>query len=261
MTVIRSSHIAMYVQIAEEMASAIHSGQYPPLSRLPSESELMERFQVSRVTIRLALQVLLERNLIVRRQGKGTFVTGPTVRQDSRQLQGFFDGLIAQGLTPQTRLLGYRLQVPSAPMRKLLQLGEKERCIQIKRLHLVEKVPLALVCVSLPEALTTQVTRERMESTPIYTLVTRVMGCSVGQAALSIRVQRLDARRAGLLGLAAGDPALVLERLSYDQEARPLEHTLLYLRPDGYEVRFMVRDGLAIGSTIRPAAAGHAPSR
>ena len=67
----------MYRQIAERLAAQISDGSYPPNSRLPSESELCERFGVSRRTVRDAYAILLEEGLIVTSPGKGTYVKRP----------------------------------------------------------------------------------------------------------------------------------------------------------------------------------------
>ena len=89
--------------------AAIRSGQLKPGDRLDSESLLSERFAVSRITVRQAIEELVRKQIVVRKQGKGTFVTQPTVKHDLRRLHGLLGSLFSQAEAASAKLLRYEL--------------------------------------------------------------------------------------------------------------------------------------------------------
>jgi DNA-binding GntR family transcriptional regulator len=101
----RDSHVAMYRQLAQQLRGAITRGDYRPGDKIPTEPQLIRRFGVSRITARQAVDALAREKLVIRKQGKGTFVAGPLVHHDLLELRGIYDELVAQGLEPHTRLL------------------------------------------------------------------------------------------------------------------------------------------------------------
>ena len=99
----RASPEPLYRQLAQHLESAIRSGALKPGDRLESEELLVRRFAVSRITVRLAVDELVRKQLIVRQQGKGTFVTLPAVRHDLKRLHGLLGSLFAQAETASSR--------------------------------------------------------------------------------------------------------------------------------------------------------------
>ena len=97
MTLHRASAQPLYHQVAHLLEQDIAEGRFPPYSRLMSESALMRRFDVSRVTVRAAIMRLVRKGLVDVRQGKGTFVAGPVIRHGLDRFRGLYDVLVAQG--------------------------------------------------------------------------------------------------------------------------------------------------------------------
>src|SRR5204862_1354430 len=91
---------------------AIRRGQFKPGDKLDSESVLTARFGVSRITLRQAVASLVNAQLLVRKQGKGTFVTAPPVRHDLRRLHGLLGSLFSQAEGASARLLHFEMRVP-----------------------------------------------------------------------------------------------------------------------------------------------------
>ncbi len=106
-SLIRSSPEPLYRQLAERLQREIDTGVLAPGSKLDTESVLMARFGVSRVTVRQATAVLHKHGKVVAKRGKGTFVLGRVLQHDLDALQGFYDALRSQGIEPQTRLLEF----------------------------------------------------------------------------------------------------------------------------------------------------------
>src|ERR1700688_4178651 len=99
------SPIPLYESVEAALAASIADGTMPPETQLPPEEGLIERFKVSRTTVRKAIQNLIERGLVEVRRGKGTFVTQPKITQELTELTGFVEDMQALGRSPPARLL------------------------------------------------------------------------------------------------------------------------------------------------------------
>src|SRR3984957_7634935 len=99
------SPIPLYESVESALAAGIADGTMPPETQLPPEEGLIERFKVSRTTVRKAIQNLVERGLVEVSRGKGTFVTQPRITQELTKLTGFVEHMQALGLSPTARLL------------------------------------------------------------------------------------------------------------------------------------------------------------
>lgn len=252
MIIDRESPIALYRQIADDLAGALEE-RYRVGQRLPSESALMATYRVSRITVRQALAHLTARGLLVRQQGKGTFVAAPHVRQDLRQLTGFVDVLTAQGLDPETRLLSFGPQLAAPNIRERLQLVGAE-VLTFRRLYLLDSRPLALTEVHYPPEVGIAIEREAAERHSSQVLLTSHAGIAIGHADLTIRAAPPDADLAAILELPANTTALVEERLTYCTAGLPREHSTLYLHPASCELHLTVTPGQALAHAVRPAA-------
>lgn len=95
----------LYEQLKNAIKDDIHAQIYRPGDRMPSEAELEEKYQVSRITVRRAVKELCEEEILVRKQGKGTFVLSTGVQSRIDQLAGFHDSMESQGRTVRTEIL------------------------------------------------------------------------------------------------------------------------------------------------------------
>lgn len=129
----RSSPEPLYRQLASHLESEIGSGRLKPGDRLESEGLLTQRFQVSRITLRQAVAELVRKQLLVRKQGKGTYVTARPVRHDLRRSHGLLGSLFAQAHGASTRLLRYELRVPPAEIMALLNTAANQPALALNR--------------------------------------------------------------------------------------------------------------------------------
>lgn len=228
-TLQRDSSTALYEQICRQLLDEIREGAFGPSGRLPSEAALMQRFAVSRVTIRLALGRLETEGVVERKQGKGTFVAARQVRHELNALRSFHEALLLQGLNPSMRLLDQRrIAVPEA-------LGElfSGTCLAVQRLHLVDDEPIAYASSHLVDELG-DVDWEALGQVPLYSLLERLTGQSVARADLAIRAQSADRMLAERLEVKRGTALLVLERTSRFADGRCCDLTTFYIRPERY---------------------------
>jgi GntR family transcriptional regulator len=230
----RASPEPLYRQLAQHLESAIRSGALKPGDRLPSEEALVRWFAVSRITVRLAVDELVRKQLIVRKQGKGTFVTLPAVRHDLRRLHGLLGSLFAQAETASSRLVRYELAVPPRETAALLSLDRAAPALAFDRLYLIAGQPVALVqawlvpdVAKLPRAKAELVSTEDMM---------REAGIRVASSQISIRAEAAGAVVGRHLKLSARTPVMVLRRTAFGADRKVKETGRISLRSDAYEL-------------------------
>ena len=247
----RDSHVAMYRQLAEQLREAIAHGIYKPGEKIPAELQLIRRFGVSRITARQAVDALAREGLVNRKQGKGTFVAVPIVHHDLLELRGIYDELVAQGHDPLTKVLEFGQATP--PPRIAGRLGTAQRkLLHWQRLYELRGKPFAVVTVYLDTG-RERVTREQVDQNPTYTILESLLGKRISRADVSIRYGRADATLARILQLPRGAPLMVFERVTYNAQGVPLEHSLYYARAEAYEFSLTVRGKLPITRSLKTA--------
>jgi GntR family transcriptional regulator len=247
----RDSPVTLYEQLATELRNAIAAGKFAPGERLPNEDELGRMYGVSRITTRQALDRIGHEGLIVRKQGKGTFVSGPRVRHDLLDMRGIHAEMLEQGL--QARLLEFG--VDAAPEGIAAQLASGRRALpHWRRLYSLGGKPFALSTAYLAVG-DEQVTEAVVAKHSTYAIVESVLRLRIGHAEIAIRARPADGALRSLFQLARNEPLLVFERVSFLTNGRPAEHTLYYARAEAYEFALTVRGKLPITAAFKGAAA------
>jgi len=232
-----SSRVPLYEQIAQHMLGAIQRGELAPGTVLPPEPELAEQLGVSRQTVNQALTSLARRGLLNRRRGVGTFIVEPYIEQPLDGLYSFIRTLTAQGRLPNTRILGYRLTIDEQASSVLT--GSHDGLVyEISRLRLVDDEPFVLETIYLPVECGEKLPLDRMQKEALHELLRKVCDVEVTHADETLRPVKLETVDAALLGLAAGDPAFLVERIGFSDD-QPVELRRSLIRGDRY--RFRVR--------------------
>jgi GntR family transcriptional regulator len=248
----RESSVALYVQIADSLAQDIAGMRMKAFDRLPTESALMKRFGVSRVTVRQAIARITTQGLAVTKQGKGSFVAGPVVQHELEALQGFYDTLVAQGHAPQTELLAFGPGRTPADIGQLLKTGGAP-AVYLKRIYSLHRRPFALARAWLPPV-AQRVTWDDAERNPLYAILQNLLSFKVVRAEVGIVARQADAEELKLLALPARSPVLVMERTSYSRAGDVLEISRFSVRPENYRFHLSVEGPLAITRQIQEVA-------
>jgi GntR family transcriptional regulator len=214
----------LYQQIKALMTRDLQAGVWRPGEAIPSETELAARFKVSQGTVRKAIDELATENLLVRRQGKGTFVAThaeQTIQFRFLRLQP--DDGVAGGT--QRRFIDCRRQRAPADVARALGLRSGDAAIQVKRVLSLRGAPVVFDEIWLPAALFKGLTAERLSGYrgPMYGLFESEFGVRMIRAEEKIRAVAADAQAAELLGVAVGAPLLSVERLSLTYGDKPVE--------------------------------------
>lgn len=198
-----------YRQIADDLRDEIVAGALSAGAVLPSESDLAAVHDVSRVTVRKALDLLRDEGLIDARQGFGWFVAAPPVLQRLAELATIEGQLADEGLASVRQVLSFGFV--DAPPRARAVLGVDE-VLEVTRRNLADDVPFALVTVWCPAELGASFSRADVERQPFYEL----LDVDLGGATQTIGAGLADARTSEALGVPVGSPVLVCERISRD---------------------------------------------
>ena len=199
---------------------------------MPTERELGEGLGVSRMTVRAALGRLEQRGLIVRRQGSGTFVAQPKLRQDASHLRGFFEASIGQGQIPVSRVVERTQILATRHLAAVLDLRIGEPVYQIVRLRSVGGLPVVLETSFFPARIVPGLIDRDLERTSIYRLMARDHDARPVRAHQSLEPITAGPVDADLLEVAIGSPLMLVERTAWDLRARPVEHARDLYRGD-----------------------------
>jgi GntR family transcriptional regulator len=214
----------LYQQIKALITRSLQSGEWKPGEAIPSEMELAARFKVSQGTVRKAIDELATENLLVRRQGKGTFVaTHAEEKIQYRFLRLMPDD--GEESPTQRRVLDCRRLRAPADVARALELKSGDAAVQIRRLLLVRDKPIVLDDIWLHGALFKGLTAERLSDYrgPMYGLFETEFGVRMIRAEEKIRAVAADAASARLLELDEGAPLLSVERRSHTYGDKPVE--------------------------------------
>ncbi len=214
----------LYQQIKTLIVRNLQAGEWKPGEAIPSEMDLAARFKVSQGTVRKAIDELATENLLVRRQGKGTFVA----THAEQKVQFRFLRLAPDDGEPagaQRRFIDCRrLRAPSDIARSL-NLKSGDTVVQVRRVLSFRGAPVVLDDIWLPGQMFKGLTAEKLGEYrgPMYGLFETEFGVRMIRAEEKIRAVAADDAAAELLGLAPGTPLLSVERLSLTYDDKPVE--------------------------------------
>ncbi len=237
--------IAAYLQIEDELAERIESGDLAPGTRIATERELASSMGVSRMTARAALARLQQRGLVTRRQGSGTFVAEPKLRQDASRLHGFFEESIGQGVIPTTTLLGRGERHATRHLAATFGLRPGETVIEVVRLRSVRREPVVLETSYFPAPLVPGLLDLDLENSSIYRLLDRHYDARPVRAVQSLEPITAGPADAEVLQVERGAPLMLVERIARAADGTAVEFARDRHRGD--RARFVVNVAAVVG--------------
>jgi GntR family transcriptional regulator len=218
-----------------------------PDEAIPSERELMTTYDVSRATVRKAIDGLVADGLLTRVHGRGTFVARP--RLESRlHLASFSQDMRRRGLTPSTRLLAIELDLPPAEVAAALGLDKGEKAWRLDRVRLADGEPIALENGWHPQAPLPGLDRHDL-SDSLYELLADEYGLAIDTAEQTLWGESADDEVADRLDAPVHTPLLVFRRVS-SAGGRPIEYVVSRYRGDRYQIHMSLgRDDIDPSST------------
>lgn len=211
----------LYVQLMELLERQIVTGERDPGERLPSEAELARQFDVSIITVRSAVGGLCKRGLVERKQGKGTFVKKVEGTRDIRNLEGFSDSCLRQGIEPGGRMLVNQPVTLSDKTSHALGQPQGAQGIYISRLRFADGKPVAIEKNYFPQQYSFLL-GERFDNRSLFQFLKEQAQVSVARADKRIELCQATTEEGKLLQVAAGTPMLFIKSTAYTQSGEPL---------------------------------------
>lgn len=219
-----AAYSPLYQQIKGLLLQSLDRGEWKPGESIPSELELAARFQVSQGTVRKAIDELAAENLLLRRQGKGTFVA---THQEAKVRFRFLRLTSDDGQPKMTgsQILDCRRVKAPIDIARLLDLRTADAVINLRRLLSFEQVPTILDDIWLPGSVFRGLTVDSLSRYrgPLYALFESEFGISMVRAEEKIKAVSAGVDQAQLLQIAPSSPLLQVERVSYTYGDRPVE--------------------------------------
>jgi GntR family transcriptional regulator len=233
----RGSPVPLYYQLAQQLEAAIEHGVLAPGNLLGNEIDLSTRLGLSRPTVRQAIQSLVDKGLLVRRRGVGTQVVHSQVKRPL-ELSSLYDDLESAGQGPTTQVVRNEREPASPDVAAALGIAEGSEVIVLERLRLTHGQPVALLCNHLPATLL-DLDTARLESTGLYRMM-RTAGITLHSARQTIGARSATAEEAARLDEEEGAAVLTMQRTTYDDTGRPVEHGTHIYRASRYAFDFQL---------------------
>jgi GntR family transcriptional regulator len=231
--------IPRYLEIADHLRHLVSISA--PGDRLPSEAELCERFSVSRMTVRQAVQLLEHERLLVRRRGQGTFTAPRVVARLLGSPLSFTESMRRRGLRASSRMLHAGWIEPTVEDRAALSLPVGSRAIVVERLRLADDVPMAIERVVAPPTCA-GILEADLAAGSLH-LIFESLGRIPTRAQARVSARPATESERKLLGLGPHGVVLSERRTIDDQDGVPIEHTETLYAAERYEFEAVLQRG------------------
>ncbi|MFN2744987.1 MULTISPECIES: GntR family transcriptional regulator [unclassified Bacillus (in: firmicutes)] len=230
----KDSHIPIYYQIETEIKKMVETKDLKPGDLIPSEREFAEKYEVSRMTVRQAVNNLVNEGILVRKRGKGTFIAKPKIEQPLKGLTSFSEDMKSRGMTPGTNMLGFGIIACDQRTAHKLEIAEGSPVYEVKRIRLADEIPMAYEISYLPADLIKGLTEDIM-SASLYDYVENTLSLTIDRAAQTLEPSIATQAESEPLDIDVGAPVLLIERCSYLEDGRPFEMVKSVYRGDRYK--------------------------
>ena len=190
--------------------------------RLPSERDLADDYEVSRMTLRQAITLLVEEGILERRVGSGTYVASHRVQEKMRGTTSFTEIVRSQGKTPSSQVVSYQRKPANETEIQQLQLKPSDYVVRMERVRYADNVPLVFEVASIPEKLIREFKREDITEHFFQTLTDN--GYEIGKSQQTIYAKNASERVANYLKVPKNHAVLALTQVSYFTDGRPFEY-------------------------------------
>lgn len=214
----------LYAQVKDQLIRRLVDGTWQPGMNIPSEQELARQLSVSQGTVRKALDAMTAENLLVRRQGRGTFVAEP---EDARILFQFFrltdDNGTGEDAFPQSRLLSCTTEPATEQEAVALSISPGSEVWRIERVRQIRGQSIIAESITIPAATYPGFADLSEIPNNIYRLYSTRWGITIAKADEQLKAILCNERDAAALGCAVGEPLLLITRIARDLEGNPVE--------------------------------------
>jgi GntR family transcriptional regulator len=245
----------LHLVVRDAIAQDIAAGLTAPSERLPSERDLCDRLNVSRLTLRKALKLLVEDGLVESAPGRGWFVAGGPVSEPANELLSFTDMARARGFTASARVLSTEVRSAGIDEAEALMIAPGRELFEIRRLRMLDGAATSIDHSRIPLAIAPGLPDVDFSNESLYSVL-RAHGVEPTRAAAVVEAVPADAEQARLLDVEIGTPLLSLSQVTYADDGRPIDMGNVTYRGDRYRFRANLlawRSSNAASSRLRAA--------
>jgi GntR family transcriptional regulator len=237
-SLVRSSKIPIYHQLYEILRDRILSGEWQAGDVLPPEPELMATFDVSRITVRQAVELLANENLVYKRRGKGTFVSMATLKTDASRLVEFEEDMRGRGLQPTSIVLNTEVVTVSRVTADKMNIEVGDELAFIKRLLLANGEPISLEEIYLVHKYCPGILEGHdYASESLYEVLERDYDIRFTRAEQTISAMVAPDHLQQQLNMSTNEALLFIERITYCQRDRAVKFRRSHYRADRYALQ------------------------
>jgi GntR family transcriptional regulator len=229
-----------YIRVRDWLMEHILSSGFSRGEKLPSESNLVRRFDVSRVTVRQALEALRAEGIIESRHGKGWFLRRICAVQNLGRLQGFGEMLAPMGVKVRSKVIEVKeCTIPEA-VAKALGLSDNSMVTQIARLRIAGGRAMSYDLSYFPLEIGRRLREQDLSRHDIFVLLERTLGMPLGFADVTIEIAPAEDEPAQQLGVALATPIFKMTRLTHDLQGFPIDFEYVYGLPESHVFKVRV---------------------
>lgn len=219
--------IPLYYQLIEVIQNYIneHDDSFP----IPTENDLCKIYEISRPTVRQAINELVTEGLIVREKGRGSFINKKKIPQDFLlNIISFNDEMQSKGLKPDTKVLAFCSRKPTPEVMKNLRIKSTDSTYFLSRLRSINGEPIVLVNTYLPSNLTKGILRKNMEKESLYHIIEHDFGYKILRTLRTLEIRKAGKYEASLLNMKEGDPIHFIQTIAFIENDTPIEFSTAY---------------------------------
>lgn len=240
----KSQPIPLYYQVKESLLEKIKSRQFNIGDLIPSESELQESYQVSRITIRRAVQELVLEGHLYTQQGKGTFVSKPKASQELNRITSWVETVTALGMHPESKVIHFSEEQAPLNIAKMLDVPIANKVLRIERIRFADNEPICLMTNYLVPEILPGFLSKGLQVESLYETLEKEYNVVLSRAEETVEARAAKTKEAALLDIRRGAPLLYTTRVTYDVTDRPVEVVISITRSDrySYKIKLAGRD-------------------
>lgn len=225
--------IPIYQLIENEIKNKIKSKELSPGDLIPSENQLKDQFNVSRMTVRQALNNLVNEGFLYKHKGKGTFVSNRKIEKNIHGVRGFTEEMESMGKTVRSEVISFEEIIPSKEIQEKLFLEDNEEVYYIIRIRYGDDIPVLHEKLFIPKTLFKDLSKADLEVS-FYTYVQDTMNFKISHCIQSIEAKIGSKEINNSLEITKEQPVLSIVRNTFLNNGRPFEYVISTYRSDQY---------------------------
>ncbi|HEX3026234.1 MAG TPA: GntR family transcriptional regulator [Clostridia bacterium] len=224
------------LDLAEKIEEYIIKNGLKPNDALPSERHLASQWNVNRLTLREAIDRLVDEDRLYKVQGRGTFVAEPKFIDDAGEFISYTDGWISDGYTICSKQLHLRVIEANKTIAGHLNLNLGEKVYDLKRIRIIQDIPLTIETSYIPAKYCEGLEKHDFENHSLYSTLKKEFGIELVKQSQIFSITSLNKSESGYLGVSEGSPAFYIVGTSFNRENSPVEYSIALTRSDRYEI-------------------------